>query len=705
MEPSSGPLRIGDWTFDPESHRLWRAGSADLRLEPRLARLLRRLVEARGRVVRREELLDEVWEGTVVGEEALTQAVSLLRRALGDGAGRQRYVQTIPKKGYRLAPDLFTPEADGPWREPTAAAAAQPAATAAPPRALLWRGYALGFTALLVGALAAALVWYAQARDARSPAPSSPDAVTALPGRESQPRLSPDGRRVAFVWNGPDRAVFDLYTIALGDAVPRRLTATPELELSPAWSPDGRRLAFARVGAETCEILVLTPATGRERRVSRCGVGSFPELDWAPSGDRLAVSDTSRPPGSYVLSLLDLHSGTRRPLTSPIEGLGDRSPAFSPDGRELAFVRTTVVSASRLLVIPAEGGTPRRLPTVGQGIAGAAWEASGRSLIFAADRAGELGLWRTWLDGGPPRWLGVPVGAPVRPSTARRDGVMVFEQQRFDSDLWSLEPGTGGPPRRWADSTRWDHQPSVSPDGSRVAFVSSRTGQPEVWVADADGGRPRRLTHLRSDRVLLPRWSPDGGRVLFASGKGDEVALYVAAVSGGEVERLSDPVNRSLAGAWTADGTGILFVSDRDGGWGVWRMDAGGGVPRPLLAVPAGALWAHPRGAGFYFSRIDEAGIWHLPAEGGEPVRVTRRLHPGDWANWTVTDAEVVFLDRTAAGGAVLHAVDVASGRERTVASLPMAEDDHGVALSPATGRVLFSRADREESDILIVAR
>lgn len=193
--------------------------------------------------------------------------------------------------------------------------------------------------------------------------------------------------------------------------------------------------------------------------------------------------------------------------------------------------------------------------------------------------------------------------------------------------------------------------------------------------------------------------------MLFASGKGDEVALYVVAVSGGEIERLSDPVSRSLAGAWAADGTGILFVSDRRGVWGVWRMDADGGAPRPLLAVPAGALWAHPRGAGFYFSRIDEAGIWYLPAEGGEPVRITRRLHAGDWANWTVTDAEVVFLDRTAAGGAVLRAVDVASGGERTVASLPMAEDDHGVALSPATGRVLFSRADREESDILIVAR
>ncbi|MGH9380399.1 MAG: TolB family protein [Thermoanaerobaculia bacterium] len=83
------------------------------------------------------------------------------------------------------------------------------------------------------------------------------------------------------------------------------------------------------------------------------------------------------------------------------------------------------MSASRLLVIPVGGGTPRALPTVGQAIAGAAWDASGRSLVFAADRYGEFGLWRAWLDGAEPTWLGVPVTEPVRPSTARRGGLVV----------------------------------------------------------------------------------------------------------------------------------------------------------------------------------------------------------------------------------------------------------------------------------------
>lgn len=93
--------RVGAFRLDCESGEL-RGPSGLLRLEPRVQGVLERLLEAPGEVVSRKTLLEDVWPGLVVGDEALTRCVSELRTAFGDGRRAPRYIQTIPKRGYRL---------------------------------------------------------------------------------------------------------------------------------------------------------------------------------------------------------------------------------------------------------------------------------------------------------------------------------------------------------------------------------------------------------------------------------------------------------------------------------------------------------------------------------------------------------------------------------------------------------------------------
>ncbi|MDA8256643.1 MAG: winged helix-turn-helix domain-containing protein [Betaproteobacteria bacterium] len=108
QEPTSreaAPVVIGSWTADPEANELQRDGEI-LRLEPKTMAVLLALARRRGQVVTREQLLDEIWNGVIVGDASLTQTVIKLRKALGDTAQSPTYIETIPKRGYRLLPAI-----------------------------------------------------------------------------------------------------------------------------------------------------------------------------------------------------------------------------------------------------------------------------------------------------------------------------------------------------------------------------------------------------------------------------------------------------------------------------------------------------------------------------------------------------------------------------------------------------------------------
>jgi DNA-binding winged helix-turn-helix (wHTH) protein/TolB-like protein/Tfp pilus assembly protein PilF len=103
-------LRIGDWIADPATNELRRGGQV-VRIEPKPMDLLMRLAERPGEVVAREELLAKVWPGVVVADEALTQGMARLRRALGEDPRSPVYIETIAKRGYRLAANVGPVEA------------------------------------------------------------------------------------------------------------------------------------------------------------------------------------------------------------------------------------------------------------------------------------------------------------------------------------------------------------------------------------------------------------------------------------------------------------------------------------------------------------------------------------------------------------------------------------------------------------------
>jgi Tol biopolymer transport system component len=198
-----------------------------------------------------------------------------------------------------------------------------------------WLAWALpGIAVLLIAAVA---IWWF--RPASHPVTTTAS-LTNYPGLQIQPAFSPDGKQVAFAWDGEKRENFDIYVKAVGAGAPLRLTSNPAAEYHPAWSQDGRSIAFCRVSADHFEIWSISAQGGAERKLGESAVCEG--LSWFPDGKYLALVDKAAPHGPNSILSLFIETGEKRRLTSPAnELLGDLSPRLSPDGTTLAFRRAS----------------------------------------------------------------------------------------------------------------------------------------------------------------------------------------------------------------------------------------------------------------------------------------------------------------------------------------------------------------------------
>ncbi len=491
---------VGSWLIEPRINRISKDGVA-VKVEPKVMDVLVQLSARPGYVVSRDELFETVWAGTVVTDDVLTRSVSELRKVFGDDPRQPSYIETIPKTGYRIiAPILLRQQGDN----------VPSVATPAPDR---FRAIATGVTAALL--VVVAIVWiqssiFQPALPAFHPLP-----VTTNPGREGPPELSPDGRQVAFGWRGEAGGNLDIY-VKYVDADPvLQLTDNEADDYNPAWSPEGSEVAFLRWD-DGCSIHLVSALGGPERRLAACGQTIYGDLTWSPSGDRLAINDRENVGDPFAIFSVSVQNAEKQQLTfPPVGGWGDHDPAFSPDGSRLAFVRSRSEGMQDVYVVNLEDGSERRLSDDSRNVWGVAWAPDARSIIFSSNRAGRPGLWRVSVDGGTPIWVGVAAESATFPSIM--GGNLAYLRGSGEVNIWSVDAIADSAGEPVIRSTYWDMHPAISPDGSRLAFTSNRSGSYELWVAASDGSDPLRLTSFGETFTSTPRWSPDGQRIVFTA--------------------------------------------------------------------------------------------------------------------------------------------------------------------------------------------
>jgi len=692
--PSARRVRFGEFTADLASQELFRSGVV-VRLPNQSFVALIALLERPGELVTREALRARIWPDNrvVEFEQGLNAVINRLREALGDNAEEPKYVETLPRRGYRFVGTLETGAAT-----PDAAASLAPASSQAQ------RRFSGIMTLAIVLAIAAGLAFW-RLRPLPEPTVTLVTPLTSLVGEERSPALSPDGGRIAFSWNGesPDMPGFDLYVKPVGSERHTRLTHAPALAVSAAWSPDGTELAFARNSASDGGVFLIAATGGTERKlvVAAFAVESLSKPAWSPDGRTLAYSaidDSS----SQTLRLLALDSLESRPLANTPACWHAGAPAWSPDGRRLAFICMTSIAVYGIYITePAPAATPRLLARLQGFPQGLVWAADRERLLIANDSGDGGGVWELDLDGTLQR---PEIGEEaIGSGVSAAHGRIVYSRARQVIDIWrvAIEPHETHT-MRWIFSTREQLTPQFSPDETRIAFQSNRSGSPEIWIADADGGNAVRLTSSHGSLTGAPAWCSDGRRVAFDSRESGMSAIYIVDTLERVPRRVETPQSNLSLPVWSDDCRWLLAS---DGRATLYRVPAQGGEAQRFTGLRS--YQAAVVGERVVFNVAEPGGVvlWIKPLAGGaeKPVPGMPRLAYAD--SWT-TNAEAIYFTDTSHRPVVIRRLDLASGAILNVATLPnMPTPLGGLGLEVARdGRsLLYTHTEDTQSDLVLV--
>jgi eukaryotic-like serine/threonine-protein kinase len=547
--------------------------------------------------------------------------------------------------------------------------------------------------------------------------------LTTYAGSECSPSFSPDGNQVAFSWNGEKQDNYDIYVKLIGSSPPLRLTTDPAEDVSPAFSPDGRSIGFIRVAKDRWTFMTIPSMGGPERSVAEIpvviGLGTDrpwfdgPLFAWFPDGKRVAT---------YGLMLLSLETGETRSLTSPLPPsklFTDSFPAVSPDGHTIAFGRSFIsfVNASIYLLDVNQDlkpkAEPRQLTFSKDKNWSPTWTSNGQEIVFISSGESRIGSLRRVKASGQaePQLLPFGGGEASWPAISRNGNRLAYQKNLFDTNIWRLplsSSGTAaGPPAQVIASTRMDLTAQYSPDGKRIAFMSTRTGTWSIWVCDADGTNAVELL----SQAGSPNWSPDGKRIAFDSNLEGNMDIYVVRASGGKPVRLTtDPADDNLP-SWSRDGKWIYFTSLRSGRRQVWKAPAGGG--EAVSVTKNGGFVAMESADGksvFYTNRIDQApmtaadmasmALWRIPVGGGEESQL---LPSVDWRAFTPVNNGIYFIPEPGADGKhFIQFLNFAIGKVKMVAVIPH-RPYLGLSVSPDEHSILYAQVDESSSDLMLV--
>ncbi|MFY9351070.1 MAG: amidohydrolase family protein [Sphingobium sp.] len=511
-----------------------------------------------------------------------------------------------------------------------------------------------------------------------------------------QPVWAPDGKSLAYF--AYREGGYDLWTVKPDGTDARKLTQGAYDDREPAFSPDGRTIAFSSDRSGNYDIWTLDLASGAIKQVS-----NNPREDrmpsWSPDGARIAYSGTDgAKTGLYATTLA---TGAESPLRA-VEGRVD-APSFGPKG-ELAYV-VQDAKGSRLEIdgTPVSGAENVFPFRISWGKTGYYYVSDGKLRHRAGTKTATIPFSATleyvkpnytrarrdWDSAAPRKALGI-VHPTISPDGSRIAFVAL-------GDLY-LMSSKGGAPENLTKDGAMDADPAWSPDGKQIAYTSDKGGGlPQLWIRDLATGKDRKLTNIDT-QPLGAAWSPDGSRIAYidVDGRWGVAGVCIIDVATGKITRLQGSLGQPGSPSWSADGKYVAISlsykysnSFREGTNQVYVIPADG-KGQPFWQIPEANMSMDTRGGGgptwspdgTKMAAIYEGLLKVWPVDpGGKPMGPPRSYSSeiAYFPTWTADSRTILYQSADK-----LKTVDLETGK---VADVPL---DLSYTLAKPSGRTII---------------
>lgn len=722
--PISGHLiRFGVFELDPRSGELRRNGSR-VRLQEQPVQILLALLENPGRMVSREDLRRRIWPSDtfVDFDRGLYSGLARLRDALGDSAENPRFIETIPRRGYCFIAPVELPTCDSAQPAHHVKPVLVPGKKARGPIILALASVALLAICLILAlALSSRLPQNWRLTLATPSVPSltklatlTPVPFSVLSGKQSGPTFSPDGSHVAFAWDGDSALAssgLDLYAKAIGSETVLRLTQHPSSCLDAAWSPDGTQVAFHRISRSDGGIYIVPALGGAERKLRAThmplSLKCYTAISWSRDGKSIAFVDSLPTGEGYGIRLLSVETLESKLIAHAAGCQAELFPAYSPDGNQLAYICFHGGQQFGIYTVLPSGEQPKLISKFLGSPFGIAWTADNRRLIVShLNRNADLDE-VTVADGSIRK---LPFGDSRWPTISRTGDKLGYIATSDNINIWRkdlLHPEAAAV--KLLSSTREQTYPQYSPDGNHIAFMSSRTGNMEIWISDADGTHLVQISNLRYPITGSPHWSPDGTKIAFDSRESGHGEVYSVDISDRIPQRLVTNLAENSVPSWSRDGKWIYFVSQEDEVTGprIFRCPAVGGDAVAVTARPANfanlPIESYD-GRTVYFTASGNGAMaimYTVSVNDPRTESVLREMPPHKGpVLWTMAPGGIYFVPADAPRS--VRYFDFAAKNVRQVFEIDK-DFSYGLSVSPDGRWILYSQIDDLKSEIMLV--
>ncbi len=605
---------FGSFRLDTFERQLFNEGQV-ISLPPKVFETLLALVENSGQIMEKRELLNLVWPDSFVEEGSLTQNIFHLRKALGDAGENNRFIETLPRRGYR-----FVAEVSFVW-EPLSAQPqlAKLSATTAPYEA-------------------APNVLFPKAFDAR---------LSALPPAPT--------RR----WLWPVAGVLLLALIALAilfrfflspswaPALPMQVVklTTHGKALHPAISPDGKYVAYAVVQEGEQSLWVRQVASVSNLQIVSPKPTFYRGTTFSPDSSHVYYLAYDNPPANRLMLgtiyKIPVLGGTPEKVIEDV----DSPISFSPDGRRIAFIRFAPAAYKHHLVIAdADGSNERTLLTRPQQNGFAAnqvvWSPNGKALICAIKQQDSKGVFINLMEFDGETGTGKVIGKKEwnfigGMGWTRQGNVLIVTGWDRAScvladQIWQIPYPTGEARRITYDVNGYWGISTAREAAALVTIQAHRSSH--LYVAtDGDFQNAKRITSgfgdYFSDNLGLA-WTPDN-KIVYSTTAAGNPDIWMMGADGSDQKQLTTDERADLWPQVTADGRTIIFLSERKGPTHIWRMNLDG-TETTQLTNSLGDFTPNLSPDGrwvVYFSEANgAAGLWKVSIDGGEPIRLSQQV-------------------------------------------------------------------------------